>query len=173
MVDRKKAPAFLIEQIRAAILDGLYKPGERRMEADVAAQFHVSRSPVRETLQTLESEGTLVATPYLGAMVRPLSGAEAREIAEIRLGLISLALKPAHPHLAPTHFYLAYDLAKRITRTKSAGEAFERASIFAPANPRRPSNKPVFDGSRPPPKENTCFSARPDARSGSLHFFSC
>jgi DNA-binding GntR family transcriptional regulator len=66
MVDRKKIPGILIEQIRAAILDGLYKPGERLMEADVAAQFHVSRSPVREALQTLESEGTLVATPYSG-----------------------------------------------------------------------------------------------------------
>jgi DNA-binding GntR family transcriptional regulator len=63
MVDRKKTPSILIEQIRAAILDGLYKPGERLMERDVAAQFHVSRSPVREPLQALESEGTLAATP--------------------------------------------------------------------------------------------------------------
>jgi hypothetical protein len=44
MVDKKKTPKILIEQIRAAILDGLYKPGERLLEADVAAQFHVSRS---------------------------------------------------------------------------------------------------------------------------------
>jgi DNA-binding GntR family transcriptional regulator len=126
MVDTKrKTPSILIQQIRAAILDGLYKPGERLMEADVAAQFHVSRSPVRETLQALESEGTLVTTPYAGAMVRPLSPAEIDEIAEIRLTLISLAVKPAHPHLAPAHFDLAHDLAKRITRTKSAREAFE------------------------------------------------
>jgi DNA-binding GntR family transcriptional regulator len=57
--------------------------------------------------------------------VRPLSTAETREIAEVRLALISLAVKPAHPHLAPSHFDLAYDLAKRITRTKSVREAFE------------------------------------------------
>jgi DNA-binding GntR family transcriptional regulator len=125
MVDRKKAPSILIQQIRAAILDGLYKPGERLMEADVAAQFHVSRSPVREALQALESEGTLIATPYAGAMVRPLSPVEIQEIAEIRLALISLAVKPAHSNLAPAHFDLAQDLAKRITRTKSAREAFE------------------------------------------------
>jgi DNA-binding GntR family transcriptional regulator len=93
MVDRKKTPSILIEQIRAAILDGLYKPEERLMEADVAAQFHVSRSPVREALQALESEGTLVATPYAGAVVRPLSPAEACEIAEIRLGLIPELLR--------------------------------------------------------------------------------
>jgi DNA-binding GntR family transcriptional regulator len=126
MVDKKpKAPSIVIDRIRGAILDRLYKPGERLLEADVATKFKVSRSPVREALQTLESEGTLVAVPYAGAMVRPLSPAEASEIAEIRLGLISLALKPAHPHLAPAHFDLAYDLAKRIARTKSAREAFE------------------------------------------------
>jgi DNA-binding GntR family transcriptional regulator len=95
------------------------------MESDLAEQFHVSRSPVREALQALESEGTLSATPYAGAMVKPLSAAEICEIADIRLGLISLALKPAHPHLAPAHFDLASDLAKRITRTKSAREAFD------------------------------------------------
>src|ERR1700741_2472082 len=126
MVDKKsKTPGVVINQIRVAILDGLYKPGDRLMEAELAEQFHVSRSPVREALQGLESEGTLSATPYAGAMVRPLSAAEACEIAEIRLGLISLALKPAHPPLAPAHFDLAYDLAKRIRRTKSPRAAFE------------------------------------------------
>ncbi|MBV8213209.1 MAG: GntR family transcriptional regulator [Verrucomicrobia bacterium] len=126
MVDKKsKTPGVVIKQIRAAVLDGLYKPGDRLLEGDLAVAFHVSRSPVREALQALESEGTLFATPYAGAVVRPLSAAEACEIAEIRLGLISLALKPAHPHLAPAHFDLASDLAKRITRTKSAREAFE------------------------------------------------
>ena len=71
------------------------------MEADVAAQFKVSRAPVREALQALESEGTLVATPYSGALVRPLSSAEAHEMAEIRLAFIALAVKPAHQQLAP------------------------------------------------------------------------
>jgi DNA-binding GntR family transcriptional regulator len=131
MVDKKsKTPEVVINQIRAAILDGLYGPGDRLLEADLAEKFHVSRSPVREALQALESEGTLVATAYAGAMVRPLSPAEIDEIAEIRLNLISLALKPAHRHLAPADFDLAYDLAKRITRTKSAREAFDFTRHF-------------------------------------------
>jgi DNA-binding GntR family transcriptional regulator len=131
MVDKKsKTPEVVISQIRAAILDGLYGPGDRLLEADLAEKFHVSRSPVREALQALENEGTLVAAPYIGAIVRPLSTAEIDEIAEIRLTLISLALKPAHRHLAPADFDLAYELAKRITRTKSAGEAFDCTRHF-------------------------------------------
>ena len=126
MVDNKvKTPSIVIEQIRAAILDGLYKPGDRLLEAEVAAKFKVSRSPVREALQALESEGTLSAVPYAGTLVRPLSSAETREIAEVRLALIALAVKPAYRQLAPADFDLAYDLARRITRVKSVREAFE------------------------------------------------
>jgi DNA-binding GntR family transcriptional regulator len=131
MVDTKsKTPNVLINRIREAILDGVYKPGDRLLEADLAATFKVSRSPVREALQALESEGTLFAAPYAGALVRPLSPAEIAEIAEVRLALIALAIKPAHAYLALADFDLAFDLAKRITRTKNAKEAFECARRF-------------------------------------------
>jgi DNA-binding GntR family transcriptional regulator len=106
MVDGKKTPSILIQQIRTAILDGLYKLGERLLEAGVAVKIKVSRSPVREALQALESEGTLFAAPYSGALVRPLSSAEFNEIAEFRLALIVLAVKPAHRHLVPAAFDL-------------------------------------------------------------------
>jgi DNA-binding GntR family transcriptional regulator len=40
MVDTNgKTPSIVIEQIRIAILDGLYKPGERLLEAEVSAKF--------------------------------------------------------------------------------------------------------------------------------------
>jgi hypothetical protein len=41
------------------------------------------------------------------------------------LALISLALKPAHRHLSPADFDHAYELAKRLTRIKSAKQHFE------------------------------------------------
>jgi DNA-binding GntR family transcriptional regulator len=70
MVDNSsKAANVVLEQIRAAILDDLYKPGDRVLEPDLATKFRVSRSPVREALQALESEGTLFAVPYTAAAV--------------------------------------------------------------------------------------------------------
>jgi DNA-binding GntR family transcriptional regulator len=95
------------------------------VEVDLAERFEVSRQPVREALLVLEKEGTVIISPYKGGMVKPLSVAEVMDIAELRLALISLALKPAHRHLSPADFDLAYDLAKRITCTKSTREAFE------------------------------------------------
>ena len=49
--------------------------------------------------------------------------------AELRLTLISLAVKPAHRHLSPD-FDHAYDLAKRLTRTNNAKEHFEYNRLF-------------------------------------------
>ena len=125
-----KAPTVVIQKIREAILDGLYKPGDRLLEAKLAAQFKVSRSPVREALLALENEGTLLATPYSGAVVRPLSPEEVLDMAEVRLALIAMAVKLAYPHLSPADFDLARDLGKRITRTKSAKEGFECSRRF-------------------------------------------
>ena len=58
-------------------------------------------------------------------LVKPLSVAEVEDIAELRLALISLALKPAYRHVSPADFDNAYDLAKRINRTRNAKDIFE------------------------------------------------
>ena len=62
--------------------------------------------------------------------MKPLSAAEVLDIAELRLALISLALKPAYRHLSPADFDHAYELAKRIRRCHNAKEHFEHHSQF-------------------------------------------
>ena len=64
------------------------------------------------------------------AIVKPLSVAEMLDIAELRLALISLALKPAYRHLSTADFDRAYDLAKRITRSNNSRDHFEYHSQF-------------------------------------------
>ena len=123
--ETEKAPFLVVKRVREAILDEVFKPGDHLGELELAEKFEVSRSPVREALLALEKEGTVIIGPYKGAIVRPLSGEEALDIAELRLALISLAVKPAHRHLSPADFDHAYDLAKRATRTRSAKEHFE------------------------------------------------
>lgn len=90
----EKVPVLIVKKIRDAILDETFQPGERLPEAELAKIFEVSRSPVREALFALEKEGTVVMEPYKGAVVKPLSADEALDIAELRLGLITLAAKP-------------------------------------------------------------------------------
>jgi len=145
--DTEKAPFLVVKRVREAIPDETFQPGDRLGELEVAEKFEVSRSPVREALVALEKEGTLFMSPYKGAIVRPLSAAEVLDIADLRLALISLALKPAYRHLSPADFDHAYDLAKRLTRTKNAKEHFEYNrqfwdGIFSKA--QRPILREVF-----------------------------
>jgi DNA-binding GntR family transcriptional regulator len=124
-LDAEKAAFQIVKKIRDGILEKTFKPQGRLIEQDLAERFNVSRSPVREALLALEKEGTVIISPYKGAIVKPLSEQEAIDIAELRLALISLAIKPAYRHLSPADFDYAYDLAKRMTRTNSAKELFE------------------------------------------------
>jgi DNA-binding GntR family transcriptional regulator len=128
--DAEKVPFAVVKKIREAILDEVFKPGDRLTEAELVQKFEVSRSPIREALLALEKEGTIVISPFKGAIVKPISPEEVLDIAELRLALISLALKPAHRHLSPADFDHAYELAKRLTRTNSAKEHFEYNRLF-------------------------------------------
>jgi DNA-binding GntR family transcriptional regulator len=129
-LETEKAPFLVVKRIREGILDEIFKPGDRLVEVDLAEKFEVSRSPVREALLALEKEGTVILSPHKGAFVKPLSAEEVWDIAELRLALISLALKPAHRHLSPADFEYAYDLARRITRSNNARDHFEYHGEF-------------------------------------------
>ena len=124
--EESEEPRFVVvKKIRDAILEETFKPGERLPEGQLGKMLNVSRTPAREALFALEKEGTVVMEPFKGATVKPLSPEEALDIAELRLTLIALAVKPAHRHLSPADFDLAYRLAKQASRTNSAKEQFE------------------------------------------------
>ena len=48
---------LVCENIRQAIIDGTFSPGERLMEIQLADEMGVSRTPVREAIRKLELEG--------------------------------------------------------------------------------------------------------------------
>jgi len=145
--DAEKIPFLVAKRIREGILEEVFKPGDHLREGELTEKFDVSRSPVREALLALEKEGTVIITPYKGAIVKPLSVAEVLDIAELRLALISLALKPAYRHLSPADFDHASELAKRLTRINNPKEYFEYNrqfwdTIFSKAG--RPILREVF-----------------------------
>src|SRR5260221_6454342 len=145
--ESEKVPFVVAKRIREAILDEVFKPGDRLTEAELVEKFEVSRSPIREALLALANAGTVIISPYKGAIVKPLSVAEVLDIAELRLAIISLALKPAHRHLSPADLDHAYDLAKQLTRINNAKDFFEYNrqfwdTIFTKA--QRPILREVF-----------------------------
>lgn len=83
------------EQIRQAIVEGRYHAGQRLIEKNLGEEFQLSRTPVREALRMLESEGLVVSLPNRGAVVRPLSAQDIYDIYDLRVRLESLAAERA------------------------------------------------------------------------------
>jgi DNA-binding GntR family transcriptional regulator len=86
----RSLPEQIAARLAERILDGSYPPGERVREEQLAAQFAVSRGPVREALRLLEKDGLITLMPRRGATVTDLSVDEVREIFEIRAMLNGL-----------------------------------------------------------------------------------
>jgi DNA-binding GntR family transcriptional regulator len=87
--------AHAYEQVRVAIVEGRYSPGDRLVEARLAAELGLSRTPVREALRLLQAEGLVVSERNRGSMVRPLSPTEVDDLYGLRIRLESYAAELA------------------------------------------------------------------------------
>ncbi|MEM0201407.1 MAG: GntR family transcriptional regulator [Candidatus Micrarchaeaceae archaeon] len=83
---------ILAEEIRNRIIAGYYKSGERLVELDIANEFNVSRTVVRESLKILEKDGFLESEIYKGVRVKKFTFEEIREYYEIRIALECLCI---------------------------------------------------------------------------------
>lgn len=81
----------LIEGIQA----GRYVPGQRLIEADLTAEYGVSRGTVREALSRLAAEGLIHLVPHRGAYIRSLTRTDVNDILLVVERLASLAARLA------------------------------------------------------------------------------
>jgi len=89
------------DAVRAALREGQLKPGENISEVALAAQFEVSRGPIREALLVLVEEGLLTHSPNRGFAVIDLSPEDKKHIAELRLLLETRALERGRERVTP------------------------------------------------------------------------
>ena len=68
------------EALRASIVSGRLRPGDRLREVELATQLGTSRAPVREALRQLEQEGLVLSSPYRGTEVIGVSQEEVEEV---------------------------------------------------------------------------------------------
>lgn len=72
------------DKMRAAIIDGHFKPGQRLVERPLCDQLGVSRTVIRETIRYLEAEGLVEILPNRGPIVARMDWDNARQIYDIR-----------------------------------------------------------------------------------------
>ncbi|MBI5601776.1 MAG: GntR family transcriptional regulator [Deltaproteobacteria bacterium] len=83
----------IFEELKLAIMQGIFKPRERLMERSLAAQFNTSRTPIREALRKLESLGFLRLIPNQGATVNDFSLEDIEALYQVRIPNEKLAAK--------------------------------------------------------------------------------
>jgi GntR family transcriptional regulator, trigonelline degradation regulator len=92
-VERTPAPvrAQLVDNLRQAILDHRFAPGQRLIERELVELTGVSRTSVREALRELAAEGLVQTIPNRGVVVATLDADEARQLYQVRGVLEGLA----------------------------------------------------------------------------------
>ena len=83
----------VLNQIRDMIIEGTLMPGTRINEGQVGASLGVSRTPLREAIKTLASEGLVEIVPAKGAVVRRFTEQDIREILEVLKALEQAAAR--------------------------------------------------------------------------------
>jgi DNA-binding GntR family transcriptional regulator len=96
--------ASAADAIRRKIFDGKLKDGEPLRQDLLAAEFGISRTPVREALVQLEAEGLVKIEPHKGAVVAGTSIANIEETFELRETLETMLLARSAPRLTPDDF---------------------------------------------------------------------
>jgi DNA-binding GntR family transcriptional regulator len=120
-------PRTMVEQaaeaVVAAAARGLFLPGDRLVEAEIARDLGISRVPVREALRLLESQGIVVSTPYKGMRLMQVTNRGVAELMRVRLALESLALREALINGPPPDRLTALRRAAAAYRDTSAARA--------------------------------------------------
>lgn len=104
-----------VTSIRSALMSGELAPGQRVKETAMAALLGISRPTVREAMNQLISEGSLVAEPYKGVRVAHPSPQDLLDVAEVRVSLETLAaLRIAQDPDGPAMAALRQALARHL-----------------------------------------------------------
>lgn len=105
-------PTDAYSLVLEAIDEGTYLPGDRLVESELAERFNVSRTPIREALQRLETQSLLVRDGR-SMVVATLDHDQLGELYVIRAELEGLAARLAAQHAAPEEVRVLREMVDR------------------------------------------------------------
>ncbi len=137
----KSAAQRAYSYVKERLLNGRYASGTLLSENELARQLGISRTPVRQAFLQLEAEELLELYPRRGALVRPLSAADADDVLEARLLIETHCARRACGRGAQLAATLreSIDAQERALQDGGAGfiaadRAFHRAIVAANGN---------------------------------------
>jgi len=112
-IPRQTLSSAVVERLREKILNGELREGEQLRQDAIAAEFQISRIPVREALSHLAAEGLITIVANRGAVVSALSPDEIMQLFETRAVLESYMLRCAIPNMKEADFERAEEILRQ------------------------------------------------------------
>lgn len=91
--ENKSLTSLIFDKIREDILNDKYHAGDKIVEAKLADELGVSRTPVREALKQLELDGLVDNIPNRGVVVKGISNQDIHDIYTIRVAIEGIAAR--------------------------------------------------------------------------------
>ncbi len=120
---QKDAYALILEAIDSHI----YRPGDRLVESELAERFGVSRTPIREALQRLETQN-LLTRDGRSLIVASLDHTQLSDLYVVRGELEGLAARLAARHATPEEVAVLRDMLEADQKLGANPEALSRAN---------------------------------------------
>ncbi len=143
----------VVKAIRDAIIEGRLRPGEKVPEGDLARQLTVSRTPIREAIRVLESQGLVEVTPKRGTYITMPDTADAEDGLSVRAALEILAVEQAIERSTETDWNNLFAELEKIlsemaeaVQEKDTIRAVERDIEFHAAVMRASKNRHLMRG---------------------------
>lgn len=143
LIPRQSLQSSVLERLREEIIAGVWKPAARLQERILCERFGISRSPLREALRVLESEGLVELLPNRGAIVSAPTLEDALDHIVLERTLECLAIGLACEHAGEedlTHIASLHHRHKRLASSRdkaafvSCNNEVHRAIVCAAGN---------------------------------------
>lgn len=147
-LERKSLHERVVDRLRDMIVFGELAPGARIVESDLAERLGVSRTPLREAIKTLTTDGLVDSPINKGARVKPLEAAEIESLFDVIAVLEGLAAERAATRLAESDLKEFETLHSEMTRHYNLGDRGEYFAINSEIHERIvrfAANEPLTD----------------------------
>ncbi|MGB3365985.1 MAG: GntR family transcriptional regulator [Acidaminobacteraceae bacterium] len=131
--ENRSLTSIIFDRIREEILNNKYKVGEKIVEAKLAEELGVSRTPVREALKQLELDGLVENIPNRGVVVKGITTQDIADIYTIRMEIEGIAAKWCVERMDDTHIDTLkeiFELMEFYTFKKDVEKCFELNTKF-------------------------------------------
>ena len=125
-LDNLSRADFVYQWLREQMRSGGFSPGDRLREVELAVRLGVSRTPIREAIRRLASDGLVEDAPSRGVMFIRLDKQQVRELYSLRAVLEGAAARLAAQHATEGEIALMRELIGGIEDVGNSPEALGR-----------------------------------------------